>query len=58
MRLARTSINHSYQTASIQSSSMNPFVEGIEWWSARIHGRTCELCMEDMDKYFLRITYH
>lgn len=46
MRLARTSINHSYQTASIQSSNINPFVEGIEWRSALIHGRTCELCVE------------
>ena len=46
MRLARTSINHSYQTASIQSSNLNPFVEGIEWQSALIHGRTCELCRE------------
>lgn len=46
MRLARTSINHSYQTASIQSSNMNPFVEGIQWHSAMIHGRTCEVCME------------
>ena len=46
MRLARTSINHSYQTASIQSSALNPFVEGIEWRSALIHGRTCEVCME------------
>lgn len=46
MRLARTSINHAYQTASIQSSNMNPFVEGIEWRSAMQHGRTCEVCME------------
>jgi len=46
MRLARTSINHAYQTASIQSSNMNPFVEGIEWRSALIHGRTCEVCIE------------
>lgn len=46
MRLARTSINHAYQNSSIQSSNMNPFVEGIQWRSAMIHGRTCELCME------------
>lgn len=46
MRLARTSINHSYQTATIQSSQINPFVLGIEWSSALIHGRTCELCRE------------
>jgi len=45
-RLARTSINHAYQNATIQSASMNPFVEGIEWKSALIHGRTCELCRE------------
>lgn len=54
-RLSRTSINHAYQTASIKSSSMNPFVEGIEWRSAMIHGRTCELCIERAteDKYGL-----
>lgn len=52
MRLARTSINHAYQTASIQSSNMNPFVEGIEWRSALIHGRTCDLCMDRHGKIF------
>jgi len=52
MRLARTSINHSYQTASIQSSNINPFVEGIQWHSAMIHGRTCELCMERHGQVF------
>ena len=45
-RLARTSINHAYQTASIQSSNANPFVEKIEWRSALIHGRTCNICRE------------
>lgn len=52
MRLARTSINHAYQTASIQSSNMNPFVEGIEWRSAMQHGRTCEVCMERHGKVY------
>ena len=52
MRLARTSINHAYQTATIQSSNMNPFVVGIQWWAANIHGRTCELCMERHEKVF------
>jgi len=52
MRLARTSINHSYQTASIQSSNINPFVEGIEWHSAMIHGRTCDLCLERHGQIF------
>ena len=54
-RLARTSINHAYQTSTIKSSNMNPFVEGIEWRSAQIHGRTCDLCIERaiQDKYGL-----
>lgn len=51
-RLARTAINHSYQTASIKSSSMNPFVEGIEWRSALIHGRTCQICRERHGRIF------
>lgn len=52
MRLARTAINHAYQNSTIQSSNMNPFVEGIEWRSANIHGRTCEICMERDGKVF------
>lgn len=52
MRLARTSINHAYQNSTIQSSNMNPYVEGIEWQSALIHGRTCELCKERHGKVF------
>ena len=52
MRLARTSINHSYQTATIQSSTLNPFVDGIKWRSANIHGRTCELCMSRDGKIY------
>lgn len=51
-RLARTSINHAYQNSSIQSSGMNPFVEGIEWRSAQIHGRTCDLCLERHGQVF------
>jgi len=51
-RLARTSINHAYQSASVKSSNMNPFIEGIEWRSALIHGRTCELCRERHGQVF------
>ncbi len=50
MRLARTSINHAYQTATIQSSQMNPFVVGIKWLSAFAHGRTCQLCIDRATK--------
>lgn len=46
MRLARTSINHAYQTATIQTSQENPFITGIEWRSANEHGRTCQLCRD------------
>ena len=46
LRLARTSINHAYQTATIQSSQANPYVDGIKWKSAMQHGRTCKLCIE------------
>ncbi|HHV42078.1 MAG TPA: hypothetical protein GXX72_04435 [Clostridiaceae bacterium] len=52
MRLARTSINHAYQTASIRSAERNPFVEGIEWHSALQHGRTCELCAQRHGQVF------
>lgn len=45
-RLARTTINHSYQNATIQSTQDNPFIEGIRWESAMQHGRTCEECMD------------
>lgn len=51
-RLARTSINHAYQSASIKSSNMNPFIEGIEWRSSLIHGRTCELCRDRHGQVF------
>lgn len=43
-RLARTSINHAYQQALKRSCEKNPYVEGIEWVSSLIHGRTCKLC--------------
>lgn len=45
MRLARTSINHSYQGSTVKSSMLNPFVHGILWQSDQGH-RTCELCLE------------
>ncbi|MGO3751204.1 MAG: hypothetical protein ACTJGH_00385 [Peptoniphilaceae bacterium] len=52
MRLARTSINHAYQNATIQGSQNNPFIEGIKWESALIHGRTCQLCIDRDGKIF------
>lgn len=44
-RLARTLTSHAYQQALVETTKPNPFVTGLEWQSAGIHGRTCELCM-------------
>lgn len=53
VRLARTCINHAYQTATIQSCRINPFVEGIEWQAAVLAGRTCPLCMKRDGQIYL-----
>lgn len=45
-RLARTMIQHAFQTSMVQSQRYNPFCQGIIWHSVGIHGRTCEECME------------
>ena len=51
-RLARTSINHAFQQAQKRSCEKNPYVEGIRWISANVHGRTCELCRERDNQLF------
>lgn len=45
-RLARTMIQHSFQSSLVQSQRYNPFCKGVIWHSVGLHGRTCELCME------------
>lgn len=45
-RLARTMIQHAYQTSLVQQQQHNPFCKGIIWHSVGIHGRTCEVCEE------------
>lgn len=45
-RLARTMIQHSYQTSMVQAELYNPFCNGIIWHSVGLHGRTCEQCLE------------
>lgn len=47
-RLARTMIQHAYQTSLVQQQQHNPFCKGVIWHSVGIHGRTCEVC-EDRD---------
>lgn len=45
-RLARTMVSHAYQQSIIMTTKNNPFVTGIQWVSAGIHGRTCQLCLD------------
>jgi SPP1 gp7 family putative phage head morphogenesis protein len=45
-RLARTMISHAYQQSIVECTKNNPFASGIEWRSALIEHRTCELCMQ------------
>ena len=45
-RLARTMIQHSFQTSMVQAQRYNPFCKGIIWHSVGLHGRTCEQCLE------------
>lgn len=51
-RLARTSIQHAYQTSQKRSCERNPFIDGLEWNSVFSHGRTCEICMERHGEIF------
>lgn len=51
-RLARTSIQHAFQQAQKRSCEKNPYVEGIRWLSANLHGRSCEMCMARDNQVF------
>lgn len=46
LRLARTSISHSYTLAAKQTAKESPFLEKFKWRSVFAHGRTCEICMD------------
>lgn len=51
-RLARTMIQHAYQTSLVQSMMYNPFCKGVIWYSAGIHGRTCGICLDRDGRIF------
>lgn len=51
-RLARTAINHAFQQAQKRSCEKNPYVTGIRWISAGIHGRTCPICSDRDNQLF------
>ncbi len=42
-RLARTSINHAYQLATIRAAKDNPFVDGLKWEISN-HSGVCKAC--------------
>lgn len=45
MRLARTTINHAYQTATTRNAASNPFVDGILWQTSG-HSNVCGICQD------------
>lgn len=51
-RLARTAVNHAFQQAQKRSCMKNPYVTGIRWISAGIHGRTCTICSDRNNQLF------
>lgn len=51
-RLARTMTAHAYEQSLLVVTQPNPFVTGIKWRSAMIHGRTCEICRERNGKVY------
>ena len=51
-RLARTAVNHAFQQAQKRSCMKNPYVTGIRWISAGIHGRTCTICSDRNNQPF------
>lgn len=46
LRLARTTLTHSFQLSLIQSCKQNPYLDKLKWHSVLQHGRTCDLCRE------------
>lgn len=51
-RMARTLVAHAYQQSIIEATRNNPFIEGIKWHSALIHGRTCQICRDRDGKIY------
>lgn len=50
-RLARTMIQHAYQSSLTQTVADNPFIEKIRWNSANSH-RVCDICKERDGKLY------
>lgn len=46
LRLARTTITHSFTSAMKRSHLVNPYNEKFQWHSVHAAGRTCAICIE------------
>lgn len=44
LRLARTTITHQSQLATLAGAQVNPYMNAVRWHSSHTVGRTCELC--------------
>ena len=54
LRLARTTITHQAQLATLATSKINPYMDAVIWHSDHQAGRTCQLCLDrDGTKYYL-----
>ncbi len=52
LRLARTTLTHSFQLSHVETCKKNPYIDAIKWHSVFAHGRTCEICKERDGKIF------
>ena len=52
LRLARTSIAHSFTLGNKLSAERNPFVTHFKWHSVFAHGRTCQICKDRDGKIY------
>ena len=46
LRLARTTLSHSFTMGVKEAAKANPFLEYCVWNSACVHGRTCQQCYD------------
>lgn len=54
LRLARTTLTHQAQLATLATSKINPYMDAVIWHSDHQAGRTCQLCLDrDGTKYYL-----
>ena len=45
LRLARTTLNHTSQLATMNLDKINPYAGAVRWRSDHTNGKTCELCI-------------